>query len=169
MQTLDHSENRAQAVDFPAALAQQILAADVIILIGSSETNDNALTVKQVYASGEADPEHVASHAYAHAALQAHPDLLRTVRGEPTDAHRYRALRDFAMLATTDKPRFEAVNSMLHQFEEETGVPDEDKRVAADHDAVADFLAQALIETEYVMVETPAPALELPVRLVLPN
>lgn len=169
MHTPTQDENRAQDANFPDALAQQILAADVIIMIGSSETNENALIVKQVYASGEADPEHRASHAYAHAALVAHDDLVRTVRGEPTDAHRYRALRDFAMLATTDKPRFEAVNSMLHQFEEETGVPAEDKRVAADHDAVADFLAQALIETEYVMVETPAPALELPVRLVRPN
>lgn len=166
MQNTYQGENRAENDDIPAQLAAAILAADVLILIGSSETDDMEIVVKQVYAGGVADPEHVASHAYAHAALLAHNDLVRAVRGEPTDAMRYQALRDFAVLGSSDKPRFEAVNNMLQQFEEESGLPPEEQRKVADFDAVANFLVQAMIETEPVTIETPAPVIELATRIV---
>lgn len=127
-------------------LAEAIMSSDVVILIGSSENNDMAITVKQVYASGLADPEHVLSHAYAYTINQMHNDILRHVRGEPTDGDRYRAIRDFHVIAATDPERFEKVSTMLQKFEAENPSAGEHP-TAAEAERSADFLVLAMFET----------------------
>jgi hypothetical protein len=137
----------------PKELTEAILASDVTILIASSEDKEQRLSVRQVYATGLAQPEYVASHAYAKAIHDAHPDLLKAVRGEPTDAQRYRALREFAVLASQFPSRFEAVNAMLQRFEETSMAEDAAECTAIDHDRMADFLIHALLETAPPVVE----------------
>lgn len=143
----------------PKELTEAIMASDVMILIASSETQDQALTVRQVYATGLAEPGHIASHAYAKAVRDAHPDLLKTVRGEPTDALRYQALREFAVLGSTDADRFVKINTMLQRFEETTAEGDAADQAGANHDNVADFLIHALLETAPpAATQQPSPA-----------
>jgi hypothetical protein len=142
----------------PKELTEAILASDVTILLASSETKDQAMTVRYVYATGLAQPEYVASHAYAKAVQDSHQDLLRMVRGEPTDAQRYRAFRDFSNMESTDPERYQQIDAMLVRFEEEN--PDDDKNGSAEYsDKVADFLVHALFETTPLVVEQkPDPA-----------
>lgn len=142
----------------PPHLLEHIRAADVIVTIGSSEEDDRALFVRHLYAGGIKAPQEIASHAYATAIEQAHDDLVRQVRGEPTDAQRYRALREFATLASSDHDRFDKVNTMVQQFEDAEMAEDPAKRTGADHDRMADFLVHALAETASAAVDVPQPA-----------
>lgn len=133
----------------PEGLIEKIAAADVLILIGSSEQQERALSVQTILASPTFEPGQIASHAYAHAVQQAHQQLVRAVRGEPTDALRYQALRDFAILASKDPQRFASVNEMLQRFEQHGEIPEDPlERASVDHDRMADFLIHALAETE---------------------
>lgn len=129
-------------------LMARIGLADVVVLIGSSEENDLALKIETIIPGGLFNPERVASHAYAQVLVGMNEDVLAIVRGEPTDATRYRALRDFGALAGTDPERFEKINEGLHAYELAEGLADEaTTRKPEDFDRIADFVMQALIET----------------------
>lgn len=135
----------------PANVSEAIREAEVLILIGSANMG-TALSVKQVYASGTPNPDMIASHAYAEAARQAHGDLLRQAMGEPTNAQRYIAFREFATMVEVDEGRFETINTMLLKFE--TDNLDENDKGKPDYmDRVADFLVHALRETTPLVVE----------------
>jgi hypothetical protein len=135
--------------ELPPDFLERLAASDVVILIGSSESQDQELSMHTILPGGLFDPGHVLSHAYAHALHGEHVDLVRKVRGLPTDALRYRGLAEFASLAGTDNERFEKINAALQAFEEAEGLADEaTTRSREDFDRIADFVLQALIETE---------------------
>lgn len=166
----DQETNQAPAVNVSAAFLEQLAAADVVVLISSSESNDTELGMRIVVPGVAFNPEHILSHAYAHAISGEHPNLLRQALGLPTEAARYRALRAFAELAGKDPVRFEVVNSALQQFEEAENLADEKARTGEDSDKIADFIMHMLIETEPVPVaptaepehlEAPAPRIIL--------
>jgi len=118
-----------------------------------------ALLIRCVTTRGEYQPETDAADAYVAAVKSEHQHLIDVVNGRTTDAGRFRALRDFAVLANTDKERFEVVNGMLSSFELDENMPPETQRTAADHNTFADFLMFALAETEPVLTApTAAPA-----------
>lgn len=106
------------------------------------------LKIRAVTTTGNYDPEHVASHAYVATIHSEHGYLLDVVNGRYTDALRFRALRDFAILANVDPKRFEVVSSMLHAYEESENLADEKARTEADFVKIADFMCHALLETD---------------------
>lgn len=134
------------AAGLPDGLAEKIASADVLILVGSSEANDLALTVETILASPEYMPGKVASHAFAFAVQDSHAELLRAVRGEPTDSQRYRAFRDFATMQEADPERYKAIDGMVQRFEEDN-MAEFTKGTAAYMDRISDFLVHALAET----------------------
>jgi len=143
--------------ELPAELIEQIQAADAILFIGMRE--DGVLNVQGTVKGGVFRPEQDKSHAYVAAIYAENAYLLDVVNGRTTDAGRFRALRDFAVLANTDPARFEVVNGMLSSFELDENMPPETQRTAADHNTFADFLVFALAETEPVLTApTAAPA-----------
>lgn len=157
------------ASGMPPDFLERLAASDVVILVGSSESQEKELTMHMILPSGLFAPERIASHAYAQALNHGHSDLVRTVHGLPTDAARYQALRDFACLAGQDPERFEAINAGLQAFEETEGLADEaTTRTPDDFDRIADFVLQSLIETEPAEkapdqegLEAPAPSIIL--------
>jgi hypothetical protein len=159
------------ASELPADLVARIMLADVLVLIGSSEENDQALKVQTILPGGLFQPTLIASHAYANALNVEHPNILARVRGEPTDAQRFEALRAFACLAGTDNERFEKINAGLQSFEEAEGLADEaTTRTPDDFNRIADFVIQALIETEPAEQAPDQEGLEAPApRIILPN
>lgn len=132
--------------ELPASLVAEIAQAGAIIILG--EDDKGALTMRGTVPGGAFEPTTYAPHAFVQAVYDNYQDLVARVNGKITDAGRYRALRDFAVMAQVDKPRFEAVNAMLQKFEEGGAVPAETERTAADHDKFAEFLALAIQETE---------------------
>lgn len=134
----------------PAAPAEQMLAmlrgAEAAVFIETD--SDNALTIRAVTTSGNYDPQHNASHAFVAAIQLEHGHLMDVVNGRYTDALRFRALRDFAVLANVDPARFEIVSSMLHAYEESESLADEKLRTEADFVKIADFMVHALLETD---------------------
>lgn len=131
---------------WPLAVAKQIAESDVIVLI--DQTTEGPLIMQPLVRGREYSPGTIKAHAYVDALYREHENILRRVNGVPTDSMRYLALRDFAVLGTTDKARFEVVSDMLQQFEESGSIPAEDKRTAADFEKMANFLVQAMFETE---------------------
>lgn len=157
--------------ELPADFLERLAASDVVILIGSSESQDQDLTMHTILPGGLFDPGHILSHAYAEALHGEHVDLVRKVRGLPTDAMRYRALAAFAGLAGTDPERFEKINEAMHAFELTEGLAGEDTtRTPEDFDRIADFILQSLIETEPAEQAPDADGLEAPTTsIILPN
>jgi hypothetical protein len=156
----------------PADFLERLAAADVVVLIGSSESQDKELTMHTILPGGLFDPEHILSHAYTHALHGEHVDLVRKVRGLPTDAMRYRALAEFAALAGTDPERFEKINEAMHAFELAEGLADDETtRTRADFDRIADFIMQSMLETEPAdqVPDQDEPAADQAQRIVLPN
>ena len=159
--------------ELPADFLERLAASDVVILIGSSESKDQELSMHTILPGGLFAPETILSHAYAHALHGEHVDLVRKVRGLPTDAMRYRALAEFAGLAGTDPERFEKINEAMHAFELAEGLADEDtNRTREDFDRIADFIMQSLLETEPVPQspdQDDEPAADQAPRIILPN
>jgi hypothetical protein len=139
-------------INLPRELAEAILASDVTILITSDDGAEQALTVQTVYALGLPQPERIASHAYANAVRDSHDDLLRTVRGEPTDAQRYLAFREFACMEKSDPARFSQIDAMLVRFER-AHLEEADKGTPDYMDKIAGFLVHALLETASPVVQ----------------
>jgi hypothetical protein len=144
----------AETPVLPPHLTERILAADALILL--STPPEGGLTMQAV-AFGTFRPGQVATHAYVNAHEQEYPNILARVKGEPTDAQRYQALRAFACLAGTDVARFKRVNDMLQQFEEANMADDPAERIGIDHDRMAEFLIHALLETTPLVVEQRQP------------
>lgn len=132
----------------PAPFVERLKSADVVILVSSSETG--GLVMQPVIAGGMYAPETVKSHAYVEAIYQEHANLLRRVNGEPSDSQRYQAAREFTVLSGTDPERFERVNAMLMQFEEDNPTAGEHP-TEKEADNMADFLVYALAETAPVI------------------
>lgn len=134
----------------PPAPAKQLLAmlrsAEAAVFI---ETNGaGELVIRAVVVVGEYNPGGDPVHAYVAAIQSEHGHLLDVVNGRYTDALRFRALRDFAVLANVDPARFEVVSSMLHRYEESENLADEKLRTEADFVKIADFMVQALLATD---------------------
>lgn len=140
---MQEAKNHHPATDLPSQLADRIIAADAILLIRI--TDEGAIETTGINKNQPFVPHLDASHAYLQAVRDAHPDLLKKVLGEITDADRYRALRAFSTLVQTNKEQFERVNEMVFEFEKT--LPPEGERSGADMDSMADFLVHALIET----------------------
>lgn len=132
--------------ELPAELLACVQRADALLFIDTGE--DGALRVQGTVKGGIYQPEQVAAHAYMAAVYSEHGHLLDVVNGRYTDALRFRALRDFAILANVDPARFEKVSGMLHQFEESENLADEKLRTEADFVKIADFMVHALLETD---------------------
>lgn len=128
----------------PANHVAEIAQPEAIIHLGISEKG--ALTIAGLY-GGVFNPGQNVAHAFMQMVEQEHDYLMSRVLGRLTDADRYRALSDFAMLANTDKPRFEAVNGMIQNFEDSKNIPPENLRGAVDHMTMANFIFHALLET----------------------
>lgn len=144
----DKQINVPETGELPADFLERLAASDVVILVGSSESQDQELTMHTILPGGLFDPERILSHAYAHALQGEHVDLVRKVHGQPTDAMRFRALRAFGQLFRTDVARFEQINEALQAFEESEGLADEAARTDEDYNRIADFILQSLLETE---------------------
>lgn len=139
-------ENGEKPGELPAELIASVQRAEALLFIYAGE--DGVLRVQGTVKGGNYQPGQVASHAYMAAVYSEHGYLLDVVNGRINDALRYRALRDFAMLANVDPARFEVVSGMLHQFEESENLADEKKRTEADFVRIADFMVHALLETD---------------------
>jgi hypothetical protein len=157
--------------ELPADFLERLAASDVVILVGSSESKDQELTMHTILPGGLFNPEQILSHAYAEALHGEHVDLVRKVRGLPTDAMRFRALRAFAGLYGTDPERFEKINAGLQSFEEQNGLADESShRTPEDYDRIADFVLQSLIETEPAEQAPDQEGLDVPATsIILPH
>lgn len=119
---------------------------DVIVTITE---NDRGTLLMTAHFQGEKfSPGTVKSHAALQALHEAWPDIVNRVFGRFTDADRYQALKEFSLLASTDKPRFTVINDMLQKFEEENGMADEHEKTEHQVVATADFLIHATAQTK---------------------
>jgi hypothetical protein len=130
----------------PAQLVKEIMAAEALLMVSLNE--QGTLVIRPTVPGREFNPQHDPVHAFVQQVITEHHNLVAGMQGKITDTLRYRALRDFAVMAQADKPRFEKINAMLQKFEEGGAVPAESARTAADHDKFAEFLALAIQETE---------------------
>jgi hypothetical protein len=134
----------------PPTFLAELAAADVVLLLYGDETRP--LTLRPVLKGGAYEPDTVITHALVAAILADFDNLMRAVKGEPTDGQRFDALRQFALLQQTDAERFERINGMMHQYE-----VDNPQAGAAptkeEFERYADFLVYALIETTPMVVE----------------
>lgn len=129
---------------------EMLRGAEAAIFIQTDEAG--ALLIRGVAANSAYRPGQDAAHAFMAAVQGEHDHLLDVVNGRQNDATRFRALRTFALMKGTDSARFEAVNEMLQKFEHDNHLDDEKARTEADHNAIADFLALAILETEPVLL-----------------
>jgi hypothetical protein len=88
--------------------------------------------------------------------------LMELASGGVTDADRYRALRDYALLRTLDPGRFLKITMALDQHEQEQKVDLEAIADPADYDQYVTQLIKQLAETDpdgqpNAQEETPAP------------
>lgn len=145
----DQKNNTNEAPEKMKAPAEQLLAmlrsSEAAIFIELSETG--TLVIRCVTTRGDFIPEQDPVHAYVGAVKGEHDYLMDVVNGRYNDAARYRALRDFGVLANTDAARFEIVNGMLHAYEESENLADENQRTEEDFAKIANFLCHALTET----------------------
>jgi hypothetical protein len=142
--------DEAPAGELPPAFVAELARADAVLVIGSSETK--ALSMRPIIAGGEYQPEQVASHALVAAIVADFDNLVRAVKGEPTDAQRFDALRQFTLMPQADCERFERINGMMQQYEEDNPQAGESP-TQAEFERYADFLVHALIETAPLVVE----------------
>jgi hypothetical protein len=134
---------QAPAGQLPPAFLAELAKADAVLVISNA---GGPIVMRPIVASGEFQPETVASHALVDAILADFDNLMRRVKGEPTDGQRFDALREFALMPQTDVERFERINGMMQQYEE--GNPQEGEfPTKAEFERYADFLVYALIET----------------------
>lgn len=154
------------------SLNEHIEAASALIIIGIDE--DGVLRIEPTIKGLAYEPGSNKAHAYLSAVVSDHDNLLHIVNGRINDAARFRALRDFAVLKTTDPERFEVINGMLNKYETSGELKPEAEREAADFDKVANFLAYAIQETVPVLAaptaveEKPEPKIFVP-TLVKPK
>lgn len=148
-------------VMLPAALAAHLKGADIVLFITRDE--HGAAVVKPVTPLGAFDVEHNAAHLLAAVIMHELPNLQASANGDWTDADRYQALRQFALLANTDKDRFEAVNRAIKEYEESNGVNLAAPNDPETYDAYANFIADAVLVTD------PADVAEQPKELVIPG
>lgn len=158
--------------DVPKEMIEQMKRSEAVLFVGVGE--DGAVAFQGAVAGGVYRPEQNPAHAFVAAIYSEHRHLLDIVNNRPTDATRFRALRSFALLKKSDEARFNAINEMLQKFEHDHKLDDEAARIAEDHNAIADFIAIALLETEPVelhetTVNTDAPAVYAGPKLVLPH
>lgn len=74
--------------------------------------------------------------------------LLNLAAGNITDADRYRVLREFAALASTNPKRFEVVNQALQAYEEQYNVDLAKASDEATYDSYVAFLCGVMAETD---------------------
>lgn len=124
----------------------EIAQPEAIIHLGIDDKG--SLTVSGLFANEFAPASNIA-HAFMQMVRDEHDYLMSRVLGRYTDADRFRALRDFAVIGNTDPARFEVVNELLQKFEEKSGMdPAQGKRSEADFVKMANFLCHAMIETK---------------------
>jgi hypothetical protein len=129
----------------PKELAIRIAQSKALVML--SEDDSGVLTMQPMIPGGDYQPEVVKSHAYVDALLNEHPNIVNALNGNPTDAIRYRAIREYAVIGNEDEARFHKITEMLGRLNEEGDLPEEGKRKPADFDRYADFLALAIQET----------------------
>ncbi len=147
-------ENNHEQQPISAIIVEKIDAPEAMIHLS---TDDKGRIVMAGLFGGDYAPATNQVHALMEVINQEFDYLMSKVAGRYTDADRFRALRDFGVLANTDKERFEVVNGMLNAFEDSKNLADESARTAADFVTIANFLCHALIETAPAMV-TPTTA-----------
>lgn len=138
-------EQRGAPVMLPAKLAEHLKQSDVILFISS--TAEGRAVVKPVVPAELYDPENNPAHMLAAVIVHELPNLQASANGDWTDADRYQALREFAMLAVTDKDRFEAINRGIQEYEEKHGVNLAAPNEPEAYDAYANFIADAVLVT----------------------
>src|SRR5437868_7136420 len=100
----------------PRELVQAVLNADVTLLLTADKTI-GTVDIKPIVPGAAYEPESNPAHLLMAVITSQLPDLLAMARGDITDAVRYQALRQFGQLGTTDKERFEKVNTALREYE----------------------------------------------------
>lgn len=158
--TTDHPD-AGNTVMLPQALANHLKQSDVILFINRDE--HGATVIKPVTPLGAFDIENNAAHLLAAVVMHEMPNLQASANGDWTDADRYQALREFALLGNTDKDRFEAVNRALKEYETANSVNLAGAADPETYDAYANFLADA------VLVTHPDDVAEQPKELVIPG
>lgn len=136
----------AERGTLPQEVIDAIAGANALIVLRTNEHGQ--LVMNATVMEGAYLPETNVAHAFVAQVYAEYPNLTAGLHNQTTDAMRYRAMRDFAMLANSDAARFEVVNAMLQNFEETSGFTDASTRTVAASDAIADFLCFALAETE---------------------
>ena len=158
--TTDHPA-AANIVMLPKELAEHLKASDAILFINRDERGGTV--VKPVTPLGAFDVENNAAHLLTAVILAELPNLQASANGDWTDADRYQALREFALLGSTDKDRFEAINRSLKEYEEQHSINLAAPNEPETYDAYANFIADA------VLVTHPDDVAEQPKELVIPG
>lgn len=148
-------------VMLPAVMAEHLKTADVVIFLSCTE--DGQVLVKPVVRGAAFDPESNGAHMLTAVITHELPNLMGQANGTLTDSDRYQALRQFALLAKTDKARFESVNVTLQEYEEEHKVNLAEATDPAAFDAYANFLADVLVVTH------PEEVAKQPKEIVIPG
>lgn len=130
----------------PKQLAEHLTTASVVLFINNTESG--GVEVKPVVPGQKYDPENNPAHLLMSVITHELPNLTAMANGEINDSVRYQALREFAMLAKSDKERFEAVNVALQEYESKHKVNLAEASDPAAFDDYADFLADALLVTD---------------------
>lgn len=157
----DEAARKARAVMLPQAMADHLKQSDITLFIFRDE--NGAAAVKPVTLLGQFDIENNAAHLLAAVIMAELPNLQASANGDWTDADRYQALRQFALLGANDKDRFEAVNRALKEYEESNGINLAAANEPETYDAYANFLCDVLLVTH------PDDVAEQPKELVIPG
>jgi hypothetical protein len=140
---------QAPAGQLPPEFTEQIAISEAVILV--QRTPEGGLRLRPVIPGGIYSPDTEASHALVKAITDDLPQLVKRVSGYPTHAERYLAFQTFALIEQSDPERFERVNAMLRDFEEEH-LKGAAKQTRDYMDRVADFMVYAIEETEPALV-----------------
>lgn len=137
-------DNEHDQAPIESVVVEEIAAPEAVIHLARDASG--RVVMAGLFAS-EYDPAGNPVHALMEVVNQEFDYLMSKVHGRYTDSDRFRALRDFAVLANKDKARFDVVNGMLQQFEDSKNLADEAARTEADFVTIANFLCHAMIET----------------------
>lgn len=95
-------------------------------------------------------PSTVKTHAALQVLSENWNDLVQKINGNFTDADRFRGLKEFALLASSDdaeeKARFNLINDQLQKYEENRGFV-KGPRCDQDYIDITNFLLHQLAET----------------------
>lgn len=157
--TQDQPTNQAAAAPvLPPELVELLLNADAVVTISASENEDGRLVMQTIVATGKFQPETIKAHAYVQGIYDEHSNILARMHGQPTDAMRYQAQREFALMASADNARFEVINGMVQEFEDSGALAPDAERKGEDFDKLADFLLAMVRETAPIIGAAAAPA-----------